>query len=172
MNPATEAEQNQQSFAEAALRLGGKSDEEARRLGAVDRADEHVESLFAPQYQTVNSPVHKAVWDGKVPLSLFMPPQAPVSAPCEAAMERCLELVRRRRASGTLYDENGKVAETLLAELAQAGYWGMLIDRKYGGQGASFAHFTHFLTRMAVEDSMVAGLASIHGCIGAVDPVR
>src|SRR5204863_5982903 len=55
---------------------------------------------------------------------------------------------------------------------AGAGYWGMLIDPKYGGQGAPFARFAPFLTRMAVYDSMVAGLASIHGCIGAVDPVR
>jgi hypothetical protein len=35
------------SFAETALRLGGKSDEEARRTGAIDKADEQVEALFA-----------------------------------------------------------------------------------------------------------------------------
>ena len=60
MSTPTGTESNRPSFAEAALRLGGKSEDEARRLGAVDRADEQVESLFAPQYQTVNSPVHKA----------------------------------------------------------------------------------------------------------------
>jgi alkylation response protein AidB-like acyl-CoA dehydrogenase len=48
----------------------------------------------------------------------------------------------------------------------------MLIDPKYGGQGAPFQRFTRFLTRMATLDAMVAGLASVHGCIGAVDPVR
>src|SRR5207253_5067165 len=40
------------------------------------------------------------------------------------------------------------------------------------GQGAPFARFSRFLTRMAIVDPMVAGLASVHGCIGAVDPVR
>src|SRR5262245_64392604 len=84
-----------QSFAETALRLSGKTEEEARRLGAVDKADEQVETLFAPQYQTVNSPVHKAVWDGRVPLELFAPPP-PASHPCDAAMERSLEVVSRR----------------------------------------------------------------------------
>jgi alkylation response protein AidB-like acyl-CoA dehydrogenase len=64
------------------------------------------------------------------------------------------------------------VAPDLLAELGGAGYWGMLIDPKYGGQGTPFARFSRFLTRMAVLDPMVAGLASVHGCIGAVDPVR
>ena len=35
-----------------------------------------------------------------------------------------------------------------------------------------FASFAAFLTRMATLDPTVAGLASVHGCIGAVDPVR
>jgi acyl-CoA dehydrogenase len=172
MSKTSNAGRDGPSFAETAMRLGGKSDEEARRLGAVDRADEQVESLFAPQYQTVNSPVHKAVWDGQVPLALFMPPSLAASAPCDPAMEQCLELVKKRREAGIIYDANGKVAPALLSELAQAGYWGMLIAPQYGGQGAPFARFTRFLTKMAVQDSMVAGLASVHGCIGAVDPVR
>jgi alkylation response protein AidB-like acyl-CoA dehydrogenase len=168
----TPAERDSQSFAEAALRLGGKSDEEARRTGAVDRADDQVEALFAPQYQTVHSPVHRAVWERQTPLELFQPPQLAPSAPCDAVMERSLELVRRRAEAGQLLDEHGKVGAATLAELAGVGYWGLLIDPEYGGQGAPFARFAPFLARMAAIDPMVAGLASIHGCIGAVDPVR
>ena len=48
----------------------------------------------------------------------------------------------------------------------------MLIDPQFGGQGAPFARFAPFLTRVATYDPMTAGLASVHGCIGAVDPVR
>ena len=55
------------SFAETALRLGGKSDEEASRTGAMDKADDQVESMFAPEYKTINSPIHKAVWENSVP---------------------------------------------------------------------------------------------------------
>ena len=54
------------SFAETALKLGGKSEEEARRMGAIDRADDQVEQLFQPQYQTTNSPIHRAVWERHV----------------------------------------------------------------------------------------------------------
>jgi acyl-CoA dehydrogenase len=169
MSTTTEREQ---SFAETAMRLGGKSEEEARRMGAVDKADEQVESMFKPQYQTVNSPIHKAVWEGKVPLALFNPPPLPASHSCDRAMQASYELVRRRREAGQLYDEKGKVSNDTLRELGTAGYWGMLIEPKYGGQGAPFQRFTHFLTRLATQDSMVAGLASVHGCIGAVDPVR
>lgn len=166
-----------QSFAEAALRLSGKTDEEARRTGAVDRADDQVEALFAPQYQTVNSPVHKAVWARRLPVELFAP-ALPVAAEggkaaaCEAAMERCLRLVRNRLEACTLYGPDGKLSADLLRELGEAGYWGMLIDPAHRGQGATFARFSRFLTDMAAIDPMTAGLASVHGCIGAVDPVR
>ena len=87
MSTSTKTERDaQQSFAEAALRLGGKTEEEARRTGALDKADEQVESLFAAQYQTVNSPIHKAVWDGKTPLDLFNPPPHATSHPSDQAM--------------------------------------------------------------------------------------
>jgi alkylation response protein AidB-like acyl-CoA dehydrogenase len=172
MSTSTGTETNRQSFAEAALRLGGKSEEEARRMGAVDKADEQVESLFAPQYQTSNSPVHKAVWEGRTPLELFTVSPLPPASRCDPAMGKSLEIVRARREQGTLYDDHGKLAPDLLRELGDAGYWGMLIDQQYGGQGAPFARFAPFLTRVATFDPMSAGLASVHGCIGAVDPVR
>jgi alkylation response protein AidB-like acyl-CoA dehydrogenase len=168
----TQTDQDKLSFAETALRLSGKSEEEARRTGAVDKADEQVEAMFAPQYQTAHSPVHRAVWDGKTPLDLFLPPPLPASVPCDDAMNKSLAIVRRRKQDGTLYDDKGKVAEATLAELGTAGYWGLLIDPEYGGQGAPFARFAPFLARMATLDAMVSGLASVHGCIGAVDPVR
>src|SRR5437899_11678703 len=96
----------------------------------------------------------------------------PASAPCDAAMDKCFEVVRRRRETDTLHGPNGKVSPDLLKELAEAGYWGMLIEPRYGGQGAPFARFSRFLTRVATYDPMTSGLASVHGCIGAVDPVR
>src|SRR2546425_3910831 len=114
MSAPTQADQERKSFAEAALRLSGKTDEEARRTGAVDKADDQVEALFAPQYQTVNSPVHKAVWDGQVPLALFAPPPLPASASCDVAMHKSVEIVQRRRESGTLYNEQGKIASESL----------------------------------------------------------
>jgi acyl-CoA dehydrogenase len=172
MSTATPPDREQASFAETALRLGGKSDDEARRTGAVDKADEQVEKLFQPQYQTANSPIHKAIWDGKAPLDLFNPPPLPASAPCDKTMNDSLDVVRRHREAGTLLGDNGKVSVKALEDLGQVGYWGLLIKPEYGGADAPFQRFTHFLTKMATEDAMIAGLASIHGCIGAVDPLR
>src|SRR5204863_2892081 len=101
MTPAPETDRKQRSFAETALRLGGKSDEEVRRTGALDKADEQVETLYAERLRTTSSPVHRAVWDGKVPLDLFLPPPLPAAAPCDAAMDRSLAVVRRHRDAGT-----------------------------------------------------------------------
>jgi hypothetical protein len=43
-----------ETFVETALKLSGKSAEEARTTGAIDRADEQVEKLFATKYQESN----------------------------------------------------------------------------------------------------------------------
>ena len=73
---------------------------------------------------------------------------------------------------GRCYNADGKIAEPVLDDLAGAGYWGLLVDRQYGGYGAPLRSFMPFLTQMALVDPTIAGLASVHGCIGAVDPVR
>jgi alkylation response protein AidB-like acyl-CoA dehydrogenase len=161
-----------QTFVEVALKLGGKSEEEARTTGSLDRADEQVEALFAPRYQTANSPVHRAVWDRELPVELFLPEMPTVPARCEQVMNDSIAVVKRHRAAGTLFDANRKISDAVFRDLAGAGYWGLLVDRQHGGIGAPFSAFAAFLTRMATVDPTVAGLASVHGCIGAVDPLR
>src|SRR5215510_15653802 len=88
------------SFAETALRLGGKSADEARRTGAIDTADDQVEALFAPEYQTVNSPVHRAVWDRGVPVELFLstPPSTPTDV--QKLMDDSIAAARRHYEGG------------------------------------------------------------------------
>lgn len=160
------------SFVETALTLGGKSAEEARTTGKLDRIDDQVEALFAPRYQTSHSPIHRAVWGSSVPVELFQSVSVEVPPRCRSVMDQSLEIVGRHKRGGTLLDDHGKVSDTVLKELGTAGYWGLLVDPEYGGAGAPFPVFARFLTRMATVDPTVAGLASVHGCIGAVDPLR
>ncbi len=170
---ATEVQESEaQTFVETALQLSGKSEEESRKTGSIDRADDQVDALFAERHQTAHSPVHRAVWDRELPLDLFLPEPPGASPRAGQVMTDSLELVSRHRKAGTLYGPDGKVTDAVLAELGRAGYWGLLIDPEHGGSGSSFAAFAQFLTRMATIDANVAGLASVHGCIGAVDPVR
>ena len=167
-----EQDANQESFAETALKLGGKSADEARRTGVIDSADDNVESLFKPEYQTVNSPAHRAVWDRGLPVELFQSVPSEAAADVRKVMDDSVATVQRHKSDKTLLNENKKITEKALEDLASVGYWGLLVDREYGGSGAEFRNFAPFLTRMAMADPTVAGLASVHGCIGAVDPVR
>jgi alkylation response protein AidB-like acyl-CoA dehydrogenase len=160
------------TFVETALKLGGKSDEEAKKTGALDRADEQVEALFAKKYQTSGSPVHRAVWDNSFPVDLFLSPEPTTPPECEKVMQASLEVVRRHVRAKTLLNEQRKITDQVLNELGSAGYWGLLVDREYGGSNAPFKSFARFLRQMATVDPTVAGLASVHGCIGAVDPIR
>lgn len=161
-----------ESFAEVALRLGGASEDEAQRTGAVDTADDQVEDLFASQYKTVNSPAHRAVWDTSVPTELFYCDPDPAVGAVEQVVGRSLSIVRGHRDRGTLLDDQKKISDEVLSDLGAAGYWGLLVDTKYGGTGASMRQFARMITQMSMIDPTVAGLASVHGCIGAVDPVR
>jgi len=47
----------------------------------------------------------------------------------------------------------------------------LLVDRQYGGSGAPFNVFAPFLAQVAAIDPTIAGMSSVHQCIGAVDPL-
>ncbi|MEO1997543.1 MAG: acyl-CoA dehydrogenase family protein, partial [Planctomycetaceae bacterium] len=170
--PNPDSEVDKESFVETALKLSGKSEEEARTTGAVDRADEQVEALFAPKYQTAGSPAHMAVWNNDVTLDVFSSQSHTAAPETEKVMQDSLNVIRSDRDAGVLLDDNNKISEQTLSKLGQAGYWGLLVDRKYGGHESSFGAFARFPTRVATIEPTVAGLASVHGCIGAVDPLR
>lgn len=170
--PVAGADPAERSFVETALELSGKSAEETRATGRLDRADEQVETLFAERYRTAASPAHRAVWDTTFPAEQFAITEPAVAAAWRTTMDESLELVRRHKRAGTLHDAAGKVSPAVLAELGGVGYWGLLVDREHGGSACPFTAFARFLTEMATIDPTIAGLASVHGCIGAVDPLR
>ncbi len=175
--PSTEAPESQpvaskESFAEVALRLGGASDDEAKRTGVLDTADDQVEALFADRYKTTNSPIHRAVWEHTVDSDLFDCEKATHNEAVSRVVQRSLDVVLMHRERGTLLNDLGKITDEVLTDLGDAGYWGLLVSPEYGGSGATMRQFADMITRMAMIEPTVAGLASVHGCIGAVDPVR
>lgn len=156
------------------LKGAGKSKEEVERTGQLDRGEDLVESTFDPKHRTVNSSVHKAVWSGKTPVDMFRATaQVDANAPYWEKMDQAVAIVKGHREAGTLFGEDNKVTDEVINDLAAVGYWGALIAPEYGGWGLPLSVFMPFLTRMAAEgDATVAGMASIHGCIGAVDPIE
>lgn len=159
------------NLAEDILRDAGKSEDEVKRTGAIDRADSATDELYGERGRTTGSPVHRAVWK-KAGLRNFLPGQDKLDPQVEETVARSIAVLKRNFADGSIYDANGKVSQKTIADLGAAGYWGMLVDKKYGGQGASLQRFTKMITEVASAGFPTeAGYASIHGCIGAVDPV-
>src|SRR6476646_5237602 len=139
--PLDQEETVKASFAETALKLGGKSADEAGRMGALDRADDQVDQLFAKKYQTTNSPVHRAIWERELPIELFQTRQTATPADVERVMNDSLTVMRKHVKARTNIDENNKVPQRVLDELGEVGYWGLLVDKKYGGSESPFTSF-------------------------------
>jgi alkylation response protein AidB-like acyl-CoA dehydrogenase len=159
------------TFIETALQLGGKTQDEARRVGALDQVDNQVEVMYEKRYQTSSSPVHRAVWDDTFPVELFNPTPAAAPPAAREVMDRSLELLRELKRGKDYYGEDGRITEATLQALNPTGYWGLLIDPAYGGSGAPFAPLARFMTEVGTIDPTIAGMASVHGCIGAVGPL-
>ena len=157
-------------------RNGFEVGRQERRRSASHRRDRQGRrsgrAVFAKRFQTTNSPVHRAVWDRGVPVELFRSTPQPTPPEVSRVMEDSLAVAQKHVAGRHAAQRRRTVSESVLDELGEVGYWGLLVDKKYGGSGAPFARFAPFLTKMAMVDATVAGLASVHGCIGAVDPVR
>lgn len=148
----------------------GLSPEEARKLGALENSEAEVEALFDPKYRTEASPPHRLIWDRDTDLSLWVPPQRDDS-PFASMMEASLAAVKAHVDAGTIYDASGKVTAEANAAVGANGYWGMLVPGEYGGVEMPFRNMQGFLTRMATVDGTVAGMASVHQCIGCVNPI-
>ena len=169
------AEVEKESFAEAALKLGGKSDEEARRTGAIDKADDQVEALVRSAVSNRQQPgpprgVGRA--DSRSTCSSARRPQTPPHV--QKVMDDSLDVVRKHVAGRHVA---GRDQERISQDGARRTRRRRLLGP--AGRQASTAararrsrRFAPFLTKMAMIDGTIAGLACVHGCIGAVDPVR
>ncbi len=172
-NPKSAPSDKDPNLTEEILRQGGKTEEEVNRTGTIDRAEDDYEAGLAPGYRTANSPVHKAVWD-QVSSDLFAPlaPLAPREVPLDI-LDKAVAIMQKHTADGTIYGADNKVPdEILMGELGPIGYWGLMIAQEFGGSGATVRESMEFMTEMTAKGNpSVAGLASVHGCIGAVNPI-
>ena len=109
------------SFAETALKLGGKSDEEARRTGAIDKADDQVEALFAAAVsdrRPARSIARCGTADCRSNCSSASTPATPPAV--TKVMEDSLAVVRRHRAGRHAADDDqAKITDAVLDELGR-----------------------------------------------------
>lgn len=150
----------------------GLSPEEARLLGDLAEAQAELEARYGDLYQNSASPVFRSVWNRGVDMKVWSPPPLEIPPAYRSVMEESLGLAQRYKDNGDIYDGEGKVNPKLIADLGRAGFWGQLVSKQYGGLGTPFRLFSHCVTKMASIEGTIAGLASVHQCIGAVNPLN
>lgn len=125
-------------------------------------------------YAATRSPVQRALGEPGAAESaeLFRIDVDSVPANTQRVMDQCRQVLLTHREQNKLRGPDNKHSPQVLRALGEAGYWGLLVEREYGGSGCALRHFLPFLTRLAVIDAPLAGLAAVHGCIGAVDPLQ
>jgi alkylation response protein AidB-like acyl-CoA dehydrogenase len=128
----------------------------------------------ADNYAAHRSPVYRALWEpgAAAAAELFQIASDEVPANVQFVMDQSLQVLKTQRERGALRGTDGKHSHQVLKALGKSGYWGLLVERDYGGSGCGLRHFLPFLTQAAVIDAPLAGLAAVHGCIGAVDPLQ
>lgn len=125
--------------------------------------------------QLLDSPIRLAVWGDDFPFELFEP--APREAAinetaAERVIERALEIVRRHRDAGTIWGANGITSGAVLDELADVGFWGLLVGTEFSGSGATLAEFIACVQKMSAIEPAVMGLGTVHSCIGATNAIQ
>jgi alkylation response protein AidB-like acyl-CoA dehydrogenase len=164
------------NLAGSVLRQLNKKEAEVKSTEQMDTADDMTEGIYAKEHQTAGSPIFKACMDGKVSLDSFRSPGLAPSAVRDKLIQDVLQILRKHKGTSdndqTLYASNGKVREEVLQELGTTGYWGMLIPKQYGGLGLSMSDFVEIASTVSSAGfAEISGLSSVHGCIGAVDPL-
>jgi len=114
------------------------------------------------------NPVHRAVWTRGVTLQDFDSMEPVIAPAIREVMSRSLAAVRRHKESRSLYGTGGSIAPAVIAELGAAGYWGLRASVAHGGAGANLQTLVQFIRDMTAVDPWVAGMMSIHACIGPV----
>jgi len=128
-------------------------------------------NIFRRQDCRSNAPVNDALWANAQTLA-FSPREIKIDGALSNVYYASLKALKDLKAAGLLYDEEGKITQFAMDELGRVGWWGVLVPKEYGGSGATFAQFTLLVTRLAAAGfATEAGIAGMHGCIGAVSSI-
>lgn len=167
----TKPESQDSNLAEQVLIDAGYDAKEVKATGAVDRADSATDELYDKRKGNAGSPNLNLIWKG-AGLKHFEASDDPVDPAVEKVIADTLAALQANKEAGTAYDAKGKISAKSYQDMAAAGYFGLQVDREFGGSGASFQRFARMMTELAAAGfATEAGIASVHGCIGAVKPV-
>jgi butyryl-CoA dehydrogenase len=152
------------------LEKAGKTKEEIDAVSTINEAQDAADSERAKL-----GVMQEAFLAPTLDLRLFASQalsQELVSSQAAETLSKALAAGLKHRDAGTLFGEDGKVNPQVIADLAEAGYWGLPIPKEYGGSGASKFFCGRAMVTMGSNVAEVyGGLLSIERLIGAAGPL-
>ncbi len=148
------------------LQQAGKSADEVAALSTLDDADRSAESQFSGEAPTITSLFGK----GKAhefDAGTFSP-----SPEVAKVMGDSLDFLIQCKKEGTLCNnEKMLFREAVISGLAQRGFFGLAIPKKYGGSGAKLGDLGPLLRALTFVHPDLAVMFEVHNFLGPVTPI-
>ncbi|MCE9631266.1 MAG: acyl-CoA/acyl-ACP dehydrogenase [Planctomycetia bacterium] len=148
------------------LAQAGRSPEEIASLATLDEADRAAEGQFSGEPPTL------ATLFGQARVSEFDAGRFSPTPEVAATMAACLEFLLERKRAGTLLDhERMLFADATIAGLAERGFFGLAIPKRYAGSGAKLGDLGPLLRALTLIHPDLAVMFEVHNFLGPVTPL-
>ncbi|MDA0657452.1 MAG: acyl-CoA/acyl-ACP dehydrogenase [Planctomycetota bacterium] len=148
------------------LKQAGRTADEVASLSSLDDADRSAESQFSGEPPTVTSLF------GHVKAVEFDAGEFRPAADVAQTMASCLTMLLQRKQAGTLLDHAKMLFhDETLAQLAQLGFFGLAIPKRYGGSGAKLGDLGPLLRALTFVHPDLAVMFEVHNFLGPVTPI-
>jgi alkylation response protein AidB-like acyl-CoA dehydrogenase len=148
------------------LAQAGRSPEEIASLATLDEADRAAEMQFSGEPPTL------ATLFGQARVAEFDAGRFSPTPEVAATMAACLDFLLDRKRAGTLLDhERMLFADATIAGLAERGFFGLAIPKRYGGSGAKLGDLGPLLRALTLVHPDLAVMFEVHNFLGPVTPL-
>jgi alkylation response protein AidB-like acyl-CoA dehydrogenase len=148
------------------LKQAGRSADEVASLATLDDADRAAEHQFSGEAPTLASLF------GSAKATDFDAGRFSPSPEVAQTMANCLDLLMRRKKDGTLLDHDKMLFhDDTIKGLADTGFFGLAIPKKYGGSGAKLGDLGPLLRALTFVHPDMAVMFEVHNFLGPVTPI-
>lgn len=163
---STNGSHNKDDAVSMILKQAGKSAGEVAALSALDAADRSAESQFSGVSPTLASLF------GSARAAEFYAGHFNPTPEVSKTMGDCLEFLLKLKKDGELVDhEKMLFRDSTIQGLADRGFFGLAIPKKYGGSGAPLGDLGPLLRAITLIHPDLAVMFEVHNFLGPVTPI-
>lgn len=166
--PSNESSQEQVNLDAVSmiLKQAGRSADEVAALSTLDDADRFAENEFRGEAPTLTS-LFKTANASEFYAGRFNP-----ETEVAKTMGDCMDFLLKRKLAGTLLDHDKMLFhDETISGLAERGFFGLAIPKKYGGSGALLGDLGPLLRALTFIHPDLAVMFEVHNFLGPVTPI-